>query len=156
MIEHFAGLRPARSAAIADIVVGLGARACAGTHELLALIDATLAEHHLTRRDIAACVTIEARCSHHALVEVAEILDVPLIGRDPHALEISVPNPSTTVLIHLGVASVAEAAALSFGSLIAAKRRSANATCALSRLDPAQLSSAAIAASTLSTSSAAP
>lgn len=150
MSDLFLGLsRPHRPA---DIVVGLGARGAATTGEVLALIDTVLAGHNLDRRHIAACVTVDRRWSHPALREAAEMLGVELLSRNESALGHAVPNPSAKVTGYVGVASVAEAAALTFGPLIAEKHRSANATCALSRQSPI----AAIAASTLSTSRAGP
>ncbi|QQR38210.1 cobalamin biosynthesis protein [Devosia rhizoryzae] len=136
----------------ADIVVGLGARAQATTDDVLALIDAVLAEHDLHRNQIAACITLRRKCTHPALIEAAKRLGVPLLGVEEDELAHAVPTPSAIVLKHIALPSVAEAAALTAGPLIAEKRSSANVTCALSR----QLPMAASAASTLSTSRAGP
>lgn len=139
-----------------EIVVGLGARACATAAEVLSLIDATLAEAGLGRADLALCLTLDRRLSHPALQGAADALDVPLLGRSATELDLAVLSPSATVERLAGVASVAEAAALSMGSLIVGKRRSGNATCALARILPAHAAMLASAASTLSTSRAGP
>lgn len=150
MSDVFSGLsRPDQPA---DIIVGLGARGAATTGEVLALIDDVLAQHKLDRCNIAACVTLDRRLSHPALREAAKVLGVELLSRSESALGDAVPNPSAKVASYIGISSVAEATALTFGPLIAQKNRSANATCALARQSPI----ATIAASTLSTSRAGP
>jgi cobalamin biosynthesis protein CbiG len=87
------------------------------------------------------------------------MLDLPLATLSLAQLDQPVPNPSQRVRDHVGVASVAEAAARAFGPLVVAKRRSSNVTCALSRYTLAETSSssrAPSASSTLATSSAGP
>lgn len=152
MNDVFPGLVRA-TAAYPDIVVGLGARGGASTAEILDLIDTVLAEHRLDRSDVVACVTVDARRFHPALREAAASLGVPLLDCPLAEMTAQVPNPSTTVRQHLGIASVAEAAALTLGPLIAEKHRSPNATCALSRCQ-IPLVIASTAPSTLATSSA--
>ncbi|WP_330998259.1 cobalamin biosynthesis protein [Devosia faecipullorum] len=139
--------------------MGLGARFCAGPEEILHLLDATLAEAGLDRHDLAALATLDGKQSHPALRSVADRLALPLLAVPPQDLPRDVPNPSPHVTHYLALPSVAEASALAFGPLLVEKRRSANATCALSRWTPPYAlptSSAASAASTLSTSSAGP
>ena len=135
------------------IVVGLGARAQATAPEIIGLIDAALREHGLTRDDIRACTTSTAKQGHKALIEVATLLNVPLLCREISDTAPLAPTPSDVVRRHIGLPSVAEAAALTFGPLLAPKRASANVTCALASLYPARLSTSS-AAPTLSTSRA--
>lgn len=160
MSELSAGaLLAGRMSAIPDIVVGLGARRSATCPEILLLLDEALAEAGLDREDLAALATIEGKEALPALRAAAERLALPLLGVRQRDLPQDVPNPSLRVAQFLAVPSVAEASALAFGPLLLEKRRSANATCALSRwLSPyaAPMSSAASAASRLSTSSAGP
>ncbi|MBD8065542.1 cobalamin biosynthesis protein [Devosia sp. PTR5] len=140
-------------ASVAGIVVGLGARAAATAEEVLDLIDCCLAEAGADRARILGCVTAEIRARHPALNAAAAALNVPLRAVDVTAAPNDVPNPSERVFRGIGVTSVAEAAALRSGPLLLEKRKSANATCALS-LALYQAESTVSAASTLSTSGA--
>jgi cobalamin biosynthesis protein CbiG len=93
------------------------------------------------------------------LLQAARLLDLPLAALSLTHLDRPVPNPSQRVRESVGVASVAEAAALAFGPLVLAKQRSRSVTCALSRYALAETSprsSASTACSTLATSSAGP
>lgn len=160
MNDVFAGHAPAgRKPAISGIVAGLGLRRAASADEIVSLIDATLAECGYDRADLAALATLDGKLVHPALRAVAKELDLPLLGLPESDLRHPVPNPSERVARHIALPSVAEASALAFGPLLAEKRRSANATCALSRWTgpyAASISSAFSAASILSTSSAGP
>ena len=147
MSELFAGSGPIDPGA--DIVVGLGARAGAGTTEILQLIDECLNVAGSSRSAIAACVTVSARRDHAGMRGAAAALGVPLLALDGDQLHEAVPNPSAKVIALTGLASIAEAAALHFGPLLVEKRRSTQATCALSRAYGAM---AASTASTLVTS----
>ncbi len=146
--------RGSRSSA-PDIIVGLGARSSASTAEILALIDDVLADSGFARSDIAACATFDRKHGHPAMLTAASELNVPLLAVTALDLTRPVPNPSQKVRAVIGLPSVAEAAALNFGPLVAKKRRSRNATCALSRRPKIQAIEAT-AASTLSTSTAGP
>lgn len=137
------------------IVAGLGLREAATVEELLTLLDSALAETELKRSQLAALATLEGKHAHPALRRVASLLDIPVLALPAAMLHRPVPNPSRRVELHLRLPSVAEAACLAFGPLLLEKRRSANATCALS-LHGAPMSSAASAAATLSTSNAGP
>lgn len=161
MSADFAGLAPARSGSmVPDIVVGVGARAAAAPAEVLALLDACLGAEGLGRRHVAALATLDRKSGHPALLEAAARLGVPLLSLPPAVLSPLVPSPSRRVEQLAGLPSVAEAAAMACGTLLAGKRRSANVTCALARRGANHAlpgsSSASIAASTLSTSCAGP
>lgn len=159
MSDYSAGLSPAAQLPISPhIVAGIGLRRAASRDEILALLAAALTETGLDRGHLAALATLDGKAAHPAIVSAARWLDVPVLALPPSALRRPVPNPSARVARHLGLHSVAEAAAASFGPLLAEKQRSANVTCALSRLAPAYapISRAASALSTLSTSTAGP
>jgi cobalt-precorrin 5A hydrolase len=139
------------------VVAGIGLRQQALADEILALLDATLAEAGLQRDDLAALATLEDKASHSGLRAVSALLDIPLLALSQLALLQPVPNPSRRVASYLGLPSIAEAAALAFGPLLVEKRRSANVTCALSQMLPAYVTdmpNASSTASTLSTSGA--
>jgi cobalt-precorrin 5A hydrolase len=141
------------------LVAGIGLRAGAQAAELLTLLDTCLAAVASDRADLVAIATLESKAQHATIVAAARILGVPVMGLPSGALPADVPNPSPQVAALANVPSVAEAAALNFGPLMLEKQRSANCTCALSRYTPAGLgesSRAAIASSTLATSSAGP
>lgn len=157
MTVFLSGLRPdPELAGLPDIVVGLGARSKASGADILALIFAALARAGLKPHDIAFCVTHAEKLDHAGLRAAAQTLGVPLLAAEDRAFAQWVPNPSATVERLIGRASVAEAAALAFGPLLAEKSRSATATCALSQLRAPYWPNSASAASTLSTSSAGP
>ncbi len=141
------------------IVAGIGLRQEMQPQELMALLDATLVEARLGRADLKGLATLAHKAGHPALRAVAAQLGLPILALAEAALSQPVPNPSNRVAHHLGLSSVAEAAALFFGPLLIEKRRSANATCALAAHFPSYvpaMSSAANAVSTLSTSCAGP
>lgn len=133
------------------VIAGIGLRQQATADEILGLLDATLAEAGLERNDLAALTTLEIKASHSALRAVSVVLDIPLLSLSQPALIEPVPNPSPRVASHLGLPSIAEAAALAFGPLLVEKRRNANVTCALSQILPAYLADMPSASSTAST-----
>jgi len=150
---------PPANSAPRGIVAGIGLRANAGSAEVLTLLDLCLASAGLTRNDLTALATLDRKLSHAALVTAAAILDVPVLSIGDDRIDTIVPNPSARVRHHMGLNSVAEAAAMRFGTLLVEKQRSANVTCALARLAGCQDQSqprASNAASTLPTSWAGP
>lgn len=116
------------------IVAGIGLRQQTTPHEILVLLDLALAEARLTRGDLTALVTWEAKAGHPALCSVATLLDIPLRTVSQALLARPVPNPSARVANFIELPSVAEAAASAFGPLIVEKRHSANVTCAIARV----------------------
>jgi cobalamin biosynthesis protein CbiG len=138
------------------LVAGIGLRENATVSELLALLDACLSAVSASRKDLVALATRDTRADHPALVAVSHELGLPIIALPQSCLTRDVPNPSARVSDLAGVPSVSEAAALAFGPLVVDKQVGANVTCALASYTPAQRSSAAIAPSTLSTSTAGP
>ncbi len=150
---------PVADTATAGIVAGIGLRAGAQGTDVLELIDNCLAKVGRARVDIVALATLDRKQTHSALFEAAATLGVPILPVTATQLSIDVPNPSQRVRRHIGIGSIAEAAAMQFGILLLEKHCSASVTCALARLDGVQDPtgfSAARAASTLSTSWAGP
>jgi cobalamin biosynthesis protein CbiG len=118
------------------LVVGVGCSLGCPPGELGALVEAALAG---TRGDVAAVATVDRREDEPCVVVLAAAHGASLQTHPVDALAaVAVPTPSDAVGRHVGTRSVAEAAALlSAGPgarLLVAKRRSANATCAIAEV----------------------
>lgn len=119
------------------LVAGIGCRRGATAAELIGLIETALAEAGRPSSDLTLLATLEARARETAVVAAARHFRVPvrtLSAEDLRRFAARVPTSSATVARHTGLESVAEAAVLACGELLLAKRKSANATCALGRL----------------------
>jgi cobalamin biosynthesis protein CbiG len=120
------------------LVVGVGCSLNCPPAELLALVDATLAEAGATPADVAALATVDRRVNEPAMVQTAAHHGWPLRTFPADELAtIEVPTPSAVVAAHVGTPSVAEAAALrtaNASTLVVRKRRSPHATCAIAPL----------------------
>ncbi|WUK14495.1 Rv2231c family pyridoxal phosphate-dependent protein CobC [Kitasatospora sp. NBC_00374] len=117
-----------------SLSVGVGASRGVGADEVLALIDAALAEAGRTRPEVARLATLDARLDEPGLRAAAAELGVPLAGHTAQALaRVAVEHPSHRALAAVGTPSVAEAAALlsAGGALLVPKRISARATVAV-------------------------
>ena len=120
------------------VTLGVGcARGCA-PEELGMLVQAALKEARVTPEAIAAVGTLDLKADEGAVLQLARDLGVPLRLFDAAALERETPRlqtPSETVFAEVGCHGVAEGAALALagaeGRLLVAKRKTANATCAL-------------------------
>lgn len=118
-----------------DLVIGAGCSRGCPAAELVELVDETLSG---LEGAPAALATIDSRAAEPCMVALAGAYDLPLRAHPAGALAaVAVPTPSAAVAAHVGTHSVAEAAALLSagpgGLLVAAKRRSAHATCAVAR-----------------------
>jgi cobalt-precorrin 5A hydrolase / precorrin-3B C17-methyltransferase len=119
-------------------VLGVGCARNADPAELEALVTDTLATHEIAPGAIAAIATIDLKADEPAVNVLARKLGVPLRLFTAEELEAQTPklaNPSDIVFAEVGCHGVSEAAALAAapGSALAIeKRKSANATCALS------------------------
>ncbi|MER8187121.1 Rv2231c family pyridoxal phosphate-dependent protein CobC [Kitasatospora sp. NPDC094015] len=114
--------------------VGVGAGRLVSAEEVLALVDAALAEAGRSRAEIGRLATLDARLDEPGLHAAAAALGVPLTGHPAEVLAaVAVPNPSARALAVVGTPSVAEAAALlgSGGGLLVPRRSSARATVAI-------------------------
>lgn len=123
------------SPTLAQLVAGVGCRNTAGTAEIVALIEASLAQAGDSAGHLAALATLESKADHPAIVAAAAHFGVPVIRLTPEALAARpVPNPSSPVHRQTGLESIAEAAVLATGELLVEKQKSPNATCAIGRL----------------------
>lgn len=138
-----------------SLVAGIGCTSRAGADEIVALVEACLDELGRSPDSLLALSSHVRKSGHAGLIGAARHFGVPLRLLSSAGLATDMPHPSARAIAATGLPSVAEAAAAASGPLLLAKRRSAQATCALA-LAPAQPVRAAMAASTLSTSSAGP
>lgn len=154
------------------LVAGIGCKRGTRADEIIALLKATLALANAGAGNLVAIGTLDSKADEAGLLTAAAYFGVPLRLFSPEQLEAAAilsPGQSAIVARHIGIAGVAEAAALRAGSLQVSKRKSANATCALGVCDsgfdlagfgrPAAVHhsfSAEIASSMLATSSAGP
>ncbi|MDY0041281.1 MAG: cobalamin biosynthesis protein, partial [Desulforhabdus sp.] len=120
-----------------NLVVGLGCNKGTSSGEMIALLQKVFADEKLSMRSIRNIASIDLKAEEPAILETAEWLDRPIqFYSGPEIKNVSVPNPSDLVEIHVGVASVCEAAALLSaqpGDLIIPKRKTANVTLAVAR-----------------------
>lgn len=97
------------------MVAGIGCRKEACAADLVAAVDAALAEHALSRAALSAVAVLDNRTAMPAVEEAVEALGLPLVTADAAALE----NASPGLLTHsahslraTGFGSASEAAAL--------------------------------------------
>lgn len=122
-----------------SLVVGVGASRGAPVGEILALVDAALADAGLCAGSVRALATVDAKADEPGLLEAARRRGWPLRSYPAGALAtVAVPNPSAVVQAAVGTPSVAEAAALTGGParLLVPKRATAHATVAVARHAP--------------------
>ena len=124
----------------ATLALGVGCVRGAEPGELIALARETLASANLAPGAVACVVSIDLKADEAAVHAVAEDLGVPARFFDSKRLERETPrlvNPSLAVYRETGCHGVAEGAALAAAGaaaeLIVAKRKTANATCAIAR-----------------------
>ncbi len=115
--------------------LGLGCARNADPEELWALVQEVLAEAGVAPGAVACVASIDLKADEPAMNVVAARLGVPLRLFTAAELEAqAVPNPSEVVFAEVGCHGVSEGAALACGGdLVAEKRKTANATCAMSR-----------------------
>ncbi len=122
------------------LALGLGCERDATPVELSELVRSTLAAHRLSPQAVACVVSLDLKEDEKAIHALAAELDVPArffsaerLAGEEHRLA----NPSPVVRRAVGIAGVAEAAALAAAGpdaeLIVAKIKSARATCAVAR-----------------------
>jgi len=132
------------------LALGVGCeRGCDG-EELISLVETVLAGNDLAAAAVALVGSLDIKADEPAIHTLAAHLGVPARFFASQALEAETPrlvNPSEAVLREVGVAGVAEAAALAAvgpqGTLVVEKVKSKRATCAVARaqraLDPVQI-----------------
>ncbi|MDR9393333.1 MAG: precorrin-3B C(17)-methyltransferase [Roseovarius sp.] len=118
-------------------VIGLGCARGADPEELWNLVRATLDEAGIAPGAVACAASIDLKADEPAMNIVARRLGVPLrlfTAAELEARADGLANPSDVVFAEVGCHGVAEGAALaSGGELVVEKRKTANATCAVSR-----------------------
>ena len=120
-------------------VAGVGCTSAAGADEIVALVEACLAEVGADRNALACLATTLRRRGHAELREAAERLEVPLRCLDHEALAAQqgrLAAPSSRVAEYAGLEGIAEAAALAAGELVLGKRVKGGVTCALTHVGP--------------------
>jgi cobalt-precorrin 5A hydrolase/precorrin-3B C17-methyltransferase len=124
----------------ATLCLGVGCERGAEPHELIALARETLADAGLAAESVALVASLDLKADEAAVHALADELGVPARFFAAARLEEETPrlaNPSDLVFREVGCHGVAEGAALAAagpqGELIAAKRKSARATCAIAR-----------------------
>ncbi|MAS07918.1 MAG: precorrin-3B C(17)-methyltransferase [Ahrensia sp.] len=122
------------------LALGLGCERGCDPEEAWTLARETLAEAGLAEGAVGVVCSLDVKADEAAVHHVAERLGVPARFFDVASLEAETPrlkNPSDIVFAEVGCHGVAEGAALaaagSEGELIAEKRKSARATCAIAR-----------------------
>lgn len=125
--------------------LGVGCARNCSPEEVAELVNATLAEAGITPAAVHSVNTITLKGDEPAIIDLAAVLDRPLQLFDADALEAETPrlaNPSDVVFAEVGTHGVSEAAALAQAgadaTLLVAKKKTANATCAIA-LAPAPL-----------------
>ena len=132
----------------ARLAVGVGCERGCAPEELATLVRATLAENGLAEGAVATLVSLDLKADEPAVHAAAEALGVPARFFDVAALAAEEPRlatPSDLVRREVGVAGVAESAALAaagpHGELVVPKAKSRRATCAVALapgpIDPA-------------------
>lgn len=127
-----------------SLVVGVGSARGVSSAEVGELIDKTLAEAGLAPESVRAVATIDLKADEQGILDAARERGWEVVTYPAGALAaVDVPNPSEVVRDEVGTPSVAEASALHAtrtlgraGELVAAKRKTENATCAVARLTP--------------------
>lgn len=122
-----------------NLVVGLGCNRGTTPEEILELIRTVFREERLSLLSIRNLASVDLKSDEPGLLDAAGALGRPIQFLARSELEgIDVPNPSRRVEAHIGVKSVCEAAAVRSagkGRLIVSKRKTANVTLAISRVD---------------------
>lgn len=107
---------------LTQVAVGLGCDRGTPLATVAHTLDAALAQTGLARAQVAVLASIEAKRDEPAFRELAAQGGWPLRFFSAAELAVvSVPNPSATVLRHMGTPSVSEAAALLAGQATAAQ-----------------------------------
>ena len=122
----------------AVLALGVGCERDAEPGELAALVADTMADAGLAPEAVAGVFSIDLKSDELAVLVLAADLAVPARFFDAAALDAETPrlaNPSDVVFAEVGCHGVAEGAALAAagagGTLIAGKRKSKRATCAV-------------------------
>ena len=140
-VEIDATLAPPRDSVMSfhpqRITLGVGCSRNCPPQELADLVAETLAQANLAPGAIHSVNTVDLKADEPAILQLAQSLDAPLrlfTAKELDAQTPRVQTPSDVVFAEVGTHSVAEAGALSQSpesTLHVAKRKTANATCAI-------------------------
>ncbi|WP_026126205.1 precorrin-3B C(17)-methyltransferase, partial [Nocardiopsis gilva] len=127
-----------------SLVIGVGSARGVSADEVGGLIDQVLADAGLAPESVRAVATVDLKADEEGILRAAAQRGWDVVTYPAAELaDVDVPNPSEVVRAEVGTASVAEAAALHGAAgagrgaeLVAAKRKSANATAAVARVRP--------------------
>jgi cobalt-precorrin 5A hydrolase len=119
------------------LMAGMGCNKGTPAAEILGLLENTFNRFKLSLHSLHSLATIAAKQGEAGLQAAAARFGVNFIWYSKEELQqITVPNPSSTVQRHMGVASVCEAAALraaGAGTLLVPKQKTANVTLAVAQ-----------------------
>lgn len=122
------------------LTLGVGCARNCPVGELADLVAETLAEAGLAAAAIRSVNSLDLKADEPAVIELARALDRPLRVFDAASLDAETPRlatPSEVVFAEVGCHGVSEGAALAAAGpeaeLLVAKRKTANATCAIAR-----------------------
>lgn len=120
--------------------LGIGCSRGADSEEVWGLVQEAISEAGIAQGSIACVSTVSIKADERCVNEISDRLGRPLRLFSPSELEKETPrlqNPSEAVFREIGCHGVAEAAALALAGpdseLVAPKRKSAAATCAIAR-----------------------
>ncbi|MEO0830143.1 MAG: cobalamin biosynthesis protein, partial [Pseudomonadota bacterium] len=143
-VQIHAGISPAPEGALGyhplDVAIGVGCSRDCPEEELIELVDATLAEAAIAPGALAAIGTLDLKADEPALAALSAHLGISVKHFTAETLEAQshrLLTPSEVVFAEVGCHGVAEGAALELAgpeaSLVIAKQKTANATCAVAR-----------------------
>jgi len=120
------------------LVVGIGCNRGTSAQEILELVESVFQEKRWSLKSIHHLASVDLKADEPGLREAAARLERPLLFYSRDSLKtVSVPNPSSIVLSHIGAPSVCEATALLSArsqALLIPKRKTLNATAAVARV----------------------
>ncbi len=124
------------------LAVGVGCERGTAPEELIRLVTETLAARNLSLAAVAGVFSLDLKADEAAVTALGRALDAPVrffSTEELSAESARLMNPSEIVMREIGIAGVAEAAALAAAgpeaSLVIAKTRSARATLAVGRAE---------------------
>lgn len=120
--------------------LGVGCARSCPSEELANLVNTALADHNIAPEALATVCSLDLKSDEAAVLDLAATLGIPdrfFTAADLEAETPRLANPSDVVFAEVGCHGVAEAAALAaagpVGELVATKRKSTNATCAIAK-----------------------
>ena len=120
-----------------NLALGIGCERGTGADEVIELVTSTIDAENLSPLSLSGIFSIDLKMDETALHAAATHFDIPARFFDLETLKAQEPNlanPSEIVRAEIGIAGVAEAAALAVGGeLIVEKHKSVRATCAISK-----------------------